>query len=202
MSALGPVEPGEGTLAADDPGTPPPYAPGRAAAFAARHRRALLAACCATAVTAGAAYLWATRPVPAPPPPVPWPAQSVSVTYRNAENSPGRPGAFTFGVHIVVSEGPPVTVERIGQPSEALRISSVPRTPFRLSTDKPRIVRVTIQVAECRKVARNAGLPFLDVTLRNTRAIQEQSYILGARYSRDLAEALGTACPLRSPNVR
>ncbi len=198
MSGVGPVEPGEGTYASD--GAPAAYADrprrGRPAALAARHPRTAIAVAVAGAVAAGASYLYVTRPAPHPPPPTPWPAQAVSVGYGGDS---GRPesghGSFDFTITVTTTAGPPVTVERITQNSAALRLSTTPATPFTVRTEKPRNVRVVIQVTECRKVARNAGLPFLDITLRNVRAIQEHSYILGDRYARDLASALGVACP-------
>lgn len=196
MSGVGPVEPGDGTYAPDDDFAPSPVrlANSRAADFAARHRPALLAAALAGILAAGASYLYVTRPTPPPPPPTPWPAQAVALAYE----APARPVAaddsFDFTVTFSTTSGPPVTVERITQTSAGLWVSSNPVTPFTVSSGKPRKVLVTVHVSECRTVARNAGLPFLDVTLRNARAIQEHSYILGDRYARDLARAVGTAC--------
>jgi hypothetical protein len=43
-------------------------------------------------------------------------------------------------------------------------------------------------------VPEEAGLPFLDVTLRNTRAMQVQSFILGPRYAQALSSAVRVAC--------
>lgn len=205
MSGVGPVEPGEGTHPSDD--APAGYADGprrsRPAHFASRHRPAVVAVASAAVLAAAAAHLYATRPTPPPPPPTPWPAQAVSVVYRGAAT--GRPedghGSFDFTVTITTTAGPPVTIERITQNSAALRLANRPRTPFTVSGEKPRSVLVFVRVPGRRKVTRNAGLPFLDVTLRNARAIQEHSYILGDRYTRDLARALGTACP-EDPDVR
>ncbi len=45
-----------------------------------------------------------------------------------------------------------------------------------------------------RKSAANLALPFLHVTLRNTRAIQAHSFILGTHYAQDLSHALEVAC--------
>jgi hypothetical protein len=49
-------------------------------------------------------------------------------------------------------------------------------------------------VRDCRGVPREVVLAFLDVTLRNTRAIQQQSYIIGGDYPGDLFTALRTSC--------
>ncbi|KDN86241.1 hypothetical protein KCH_20580 [Kitasatospora cheerisanensis KCTC 2395] len=42
----------------------------------------------------------------------------------------------------------------------------------------------------------DAGLPFLDVTLRNTRAMETASQILGDSYARDLSAALHSTCDI------
>ncbi|MFE7134318.1 Tat pathway signal sequence domain protein [Streptomyces sp. NPDC057638] len=146
-----------------------------------------------TALALGSAYLYLTRPIPAAPPPTPFPAQSVAFAYDGPAAARG--AAFGFRVQVSAVTGPPVTVERITQVSEALRVSTEPAAPFTVRTERPRTVLVMIDVSDCGKVPRNAGLPFLDVTLRNTRAIQEQSFILGEEYARDLARALGSRCP-------
>lgn len=197
MSGVGPVEPGEGTYAPDD--APAPRAArsrqSRLADFAARHRPAVIAATAAAVLATGTSYLYVTRPTPPPPPPTPWPAQAVALAYE----APARPVAghhsFNFTITVTTTSGPPVTIERITQTAAGLRVSSRPAAPFTVSTERPRKVLVVVHVSDCQKVARNAGLPFLDVTLRNARAMQEQSYILGDRYARDLARAVGTACP-------
>ncbi|TQK43824.1 hypothetical protein FBY35_5300 [Streptomyces sp. SLBN-118] len=197
MSGVGPVEPGDGTYAPDGASAPSPLrlAHGRAADFAARHRPAVVGGALAGILAAGASYLYMSRPTPPPPPPTPWPSQAVVLAY----GAPARPvtadDSFDFTVTVSTASGPPVTVERITQTSAGLWVSSKPATPFTVSTGKPRKVLVTVHVSECRTVARNAGLPFLDVTLRNARAMQEHSYILGDRYARDLARAVGSACP-------
>jgi hypothetical protein len=51
-----------------------------------------------------------------------------------------------------------------------------------------------MRVTDCGKAPENPGLPFLDVTLRNTRAIEAHSFILGEHYARDLSDALQVAC--------
>ncbi|MEU1280558.1 Tat pathway signal sequence domain protein [Streptomyces sp. NPDC005805] len=204
MTSIGPVEPGENTFAADPAASfgvraRHPLA-ARLAALPPPRRRALLAAVCALAVATGTAVWWAGRPEPPPPEPVPWPAQAATVSYtgpapRTPAPEPGTAApAFTFLVGVTVRTGPPVTVERIEQTSAALWVTTSPAGPVTVRAEKPRNVLVSIHVSDCSKVARNASLPFLDVTLRNTRAIQKQSFILGDRYAGDLGKALGTAC--------
>ncbi|KFG00542.1 Tat pathway signal sequence domain protein [Streptomyces europaeiscabiei] len=200
MSGVGPVEPGEGTRARDVPEAdlaPPPAPPhGRFTRVYARHRRALLAAAVAVAVLAGGGYLYATRPKPEPEPEAPYPSQALGVSYlgpvTRAAKAPR--ASFGFEVELSVRSGPPVTVERMTQPYAGLSLRTDPRTPVRIGTDRPRKIVITMRVTECGKAPENAGLPFLDVTLRNTRAIEAHSFILGERYAQDLSDALQVAC--------
>lgn len=217
VTAIGPVEPGEGThaLPPPAPGTPrkpcdrlvnhPRYAAlhGRLAAFRnrfaalrPRHRRAAVSGAVALALLAGGGYLYATRPLPQAPPPPPYPSQVVDLRYlgRAAPNTGGGPRTFGFEVLLGVTSGPPVTVTRIGQPFAGLSLTSVPRTPFRTRARSSRKIVITMRVTECGKVPMNSGLPFLDATLRNARVMQVHSFILGPRYARHLSEALQVAC--------
>ncbi|MDX3510120.1 Tat pathway signal sequence domain protein [Streptomyces caniscabiei] len=209
MSGVGPVEPGEGTRAweaadgAADADTPPPPGPprGRYAQVYARHRRAVLAGAAAVVALVGGGYLYATRPASAPTPEptpreAPYPSQAVVVSYlgpvaRSARTPRGR---FAFEMELGVRHGPPITVERMTQPYEGLSLRTDPRTPLRIGTKETRKIVITMRVIECGKAPENAGLPFLDVTLRNTRAIEAHSFILGERYAQDLSDALRVAC--------
>ncbi|MEG3626150.1 Tat pathway signal sequence domain protein [Streptomyces poriticola] len=194
MNGVGPLEPGEGTQARD--GATPLRPRGRLEQHLRRHRRAAVATAATAAVLAGGGHLYATRPQPEPPAPPPYPAQAVSVEYLGPDPAGGGTPAdgFRFAVRLTVRSGPPVTLTRLGQPSPGLSVTSEPAAPFPTKRDSPRKITVTLRVTECGKAPRNAGLPFLDVTLRNTRAIQVHSYILGDRYAQDLSEAVRTAC--------
>jgi hypothetical protein len=199
LSGIGPVEPGEGTWDALDT----PFLPrrarrprGRLAELYDRHRRAALGTVTAVALLAGGGYLYATRPRPPEPPPPPYPSQVTDMHYLSSESTPaGAPArSFSFGVELTVLAGPPVTVNRISQPYAGLSVKSTPTAPFRTTAGSSRKIVVTMHVTQCRKVPWNAGLPFLDVTLRNTRAIEVHSFILGQRYAQQLSEALQVAC--------
>lgn len=199
MSGVGPIEPGEGTHPWEPPPTLPAARPpcGRAAQFRARHRRAVLATTSATALAAVGAYLYVTRPETLPPPAPPPPSQTVRVTYLGPLDPLGAgatPTGFRFTVAVTARSGPPVTVTRISQPYEGLSLTAIPRPPFRARTEIPHKIEITMKVTDCGKVPQNAGLPFLDVTLRNTRAIEAHSFILGEHYAQDLSEALQVAC--------
>ncbi|MFE0730468.1 Tat pathway signal sequence domain protein [Streptomyces antibioticus] len=199
MSGIGPVEPGEGTTRARDlRNGPAPERTSRLARFYGAHRRPLLAGAAAAVLLAGGGYLHATRPH-APQqaaPAAPFPSQVVDVTYLGGHAVPPgtRPRTFAFEVLIGVESGPPVTVTRVSQPYAALSLTSAPRAPFRTESGSARTIVITLHVTECGNVPKNAGLPFLDVTLRNARAIQVHSFILGRRYAQDLSQALQVAC--------
>ncbi|MDX3518184.1 Tat pathway signal sequence domain protein [Streptomyces scabiei] len=202
MSGIGPVEPGEGTYPRDiheADTAPAPAAPhGRCARAYARHRRAVLPVAAAVFLLAGGGYLYATRPEPAPrrgtaPP---YPSQAVGLRYLGRVTPPaGAPRSrFDFELELRVLSGPPVTVERMTQPYAGLSLRTDPHTPVRIGTNGPRRIVVTMRVTACAKAPDNPGLPFLDVTLRNTRAMQAHSFMLGERYAQDLSDTLEVAC--------
>ncbi|GAB7107700.1 hypothetical protein JCM4814A_60140 [Streptomyces phaeofaciens JCM 4814] len=207
MSGVGPIEPGEGTTPRDTPDSLDVEGTSRGsghregsplARLLATHRRAVLAAATAVLLLAGGGYLYATRPHESQPAAAapPFPSQVVDVTYLGGHAVPPgtRPRTFAFDVLLGVESGPAVTVTRVSQPYDGLSLTSAPPTPFRTRAGSAREIVITMHVTECGKVPRNAGLPFLDVTLRNARAIQVHSYILGPRYAQDLSEALQVAC--------
>ncbi|GAA1944290.1 hypothetical protein GCM10009837_82930 [Streptomyces durmitorensis] len=197
MNAIGPIEPGDHTYDART------ASPDRIAAHPVRprppltrHRRTALALAIAAVVGAAGLSLYLTRPRPPAPPPPPYPSQTVSVTYKGDMTRPeAGDRTFSFTVGLGQDSGPPVSVRRIGQPSAALSVTVAPHTPFTVKSGSPRTARISMHIRECGNVPRNAGLPFLDVTLRNVRAKQTQSFILGSAYAKDLSEALTAACP-------
>jgi hypothetical protein len=198
MSGTGPVEPGEGTHPWETPGpSRRPVRPrGPLRRRYERHRRAVQAALAALAVLAGSGYLYLNRPQRQPPAPPPYPSQAVDLVYLDPVTSPddASTGVFSFAVLLSVRSGPPVTVTRVTQPYAGLSASATPAAPFETKPHSARKIIVTLRVTECEKAPRNPGLPFLDVTLRNKRAIQAHSFILGPRYAQHLSEALRTAC--------
>ncbi|WP_308013555.1 Tat pathway signal sequence domain protein [Streptomyces beigongshangae] len=205
MNGVGPVEPGEGTRVWDPAGQPPPpghrQAYDRLSAFCARHRRAVPAAAAAVVLLAGGGYLFATRAQE--PPAAPYPSQAIDIRYLGREGPPAHApgGSFTFAVRVTALSGPTITVAGISQPYAGLSLTSVPKPPFRTRTGFGHKIVVTMNVTECANTPRNAGLPFLDVTLRNTRAIEDHSYILGERYAHDFSDALQVACSNDPPSL-
>ncbi|MGW0907821.1 Tat pathway signal sequence domain protein [Streptomyces sp. NPDC002853] len=195
VNAIGPIEPGEDTYAAPE-GQDAVRPARRPRPLLTRRRRTALAVATAAVVGAAVLSLHLTRPRPPAPPPPLYPSQTVAVTYTGGMTHP-RAGdrEFSFTVRLSQDSGPPVSVRRVAQPSEALSLTIAPHTPFKVNTGSPRTARITLHIRECGKVQRNAGLPFLIVTLRNVRAMQLQSFILGSAYAKDLSEALTAACP-------
>lgn len=198
MSGIGPVEPGEDTY--HHPRAPlarPTPVPVRLTVPARHRRKAALAA--VAALTAGACVYVLIAPEPPPAPPPPWPSQVVGFTYAGPSAEADRAGAFTFGIGITTEPGRRVTIDSVTQPSAALAVSTLPSAPFTVEPGGSREILVTVYVLDCGAVPRNAGLPFLDVTLRNERAVQKQSRILGGGYPEDLGAAVEKACGRPAP---
>ncbi|MBT2411843.1 Tat pathway signal sequence domain protein [Streptomyces sp. ISL-12] len=203
MSGTGPVEPGEGTEVRPAREAPGPLRglTSRYRVHGRRHRRTALVTVAALCAPAAGGYLYASRPQPRPAPPPSYPSQVVRLAYLAPVTPTGTAPAGTFGftVALTVRSGPPVTVTRVTQSNAGLSVRSSPRAPFRIKAHSTRKITVTFRATECAKVPRNAGFPFLDVTLRNARAIETHSFILGPRYARHLSEALQGACGNVSP---
>ncbi|WP_329386899.1 hypothetical protein OG625_29105 [Streptomyces sp. NBC_01351] len=102
---------------------------------------------------------------------------------------------FALTVRVHNSSGPAVVVERIGQPSQALSVTIRPSLPVTIGPGEARDLAVLFRTEDCVHVARNSGLPFLEVTLSNGFQKEDHSYIPGDRYARDLSAALTRACP-------
>ncbi|MGW1775755.1 Tat pathway signal sequence domain protein [Streptomyces sp. NPDC002104] len=215
---IGPVEPGEGTESLDGldglggpddlggrdgpegprPGLRTLPAVRRAREAYVRHRRAALALgalTCAGAVIAAGAALYASRPRPAPYRP-PAPSQVFSLAYVGPVEPAPSGAAFAFTVRVRAASGPAVALERLAQPSRALTVEVRPSLPATLAPEEARDLVLLIRVTDCVHVARNSGLPFLEVTLSNGFEKEDHSYIPGDRYARDLSNALTRACPV------
>lgn len=196
VSGIGPVEPDGDTRPLD----PPPVAPhprsGSPTRTSRRRRTTAAATLLALAVLAGGALLHLTRPRPETAPEPRFPSQTTSFRYlyMQVRDMGTRSPEFEFTIQALTESDAPVTVLGISQPYAGLSLSSRPATPLRVNGGGSRKIAVTVRVTECGRAPRNAGLPFLDVTLRNTRAKEAHSYILGARYARDLSTALEVAC--------
>ncbi|MFI0513251.1 hypothetical protein ACH3Y9_19640 [Streptomyces sp. WSLK1-5] len=129
--------------------------------------------------------------------PVPWPANVTAWRYLGPAGLPEPPGSrptsgrFRFAVD--VHGGPPVTLQVTGAAFPGLSAHALPAA-FTVRPGTTRRITVEISVSDCSGLPLNADLPFLDVTLRNARAIQHHSFIFGRAYSRDLFRLLRGAC--------
>ncbi|MHC3468670.1 hypothetical protein ACYF6T_08145 [Streptomyces sp. 7R007] len=204
MSGVGPVEPG-GTggvggggdvIGSDAPRLADRL--GRRRRWVPRRvRRALLAALVVGAVAVGVLLLpTAGAPDRAEPPePLPYPANVTRWGYLGLAEPIGAhdtSGLFRFAVSI--DYGPPVTVRATGTDLGGLAVRSTPDPAFTVHAGATRRITVKISVSDCSGLPIDEDLPFLVVTLRNTRAIQQHTFIFGGRYARDLSRLLRTAC--------
>ncbi|MFG2466507.1 hypothetical protein ACGFXB_13785 [Streptomyces canus] len=132
-----------------------------------------------------------------PDTPVPWPANVTAWRYLGPaglpETSGAHPTSGRFRFAVDVHSGPPVTLRVTGAAFTGLTAHALPDS-FTVHAGTTRRVTVEISVSDCSGLPLNADLPFLDVTLRNTRAIQHHSFIFGRAYSHDLFELLRGAC--------
>ncbi|MEU6357169.1 hypothetical protein ABZ896_49060 [Streptomyces sp. NPDC047072] len=175
------------------------YWSGHWRALSPRARRTVLGTVLAL-VTAGALLPRALsdddRPVP-PDTPAPWPANVTAWRYLGTADLPAPAGShptsgrFRFAVDVY--SGPPVTLRVTGAAFAGLTAHALPED-FTVHAGTTRRVTVEIAVSDCSDLPVDANLPFLDVTLRNMRAIQHHSFIFGDAYSRDLSELLRGAC--------
>ncbi|MFC6985689.1 Tat pathway signal sequence domain protein [Streptomyces cirratus] len=149
---------------------------------------------CTAGLTFGLAHRYAGRPRPAPQTQAA-PSQTVSLSYGEPVDPPTSDLAFAFTVRVRSESALPVSVDRITQPSQALSVVIKPPLPLVVAKGELRELVIGIRVGDCVHVARNSGLPFLEVTLSNGIVKEDHSYIPGDRYARDLSVALTRACP-------
>ncbi|MGP3921733.1 hypothetical protein [Streptomyces sp. 8N616] len=168
----------------------------RWAALPHRTRLAVRAALAAALLVAAGGYALASRP--GAPPPVPWPGAASHIGYAGIAEAPDPADrSVAFALRAEATKGTPVTIEAIHQGYDTLELSVSPRLPITLSSGHPRRLVVRMTVLRCSGVPIDARLPFLDVTLRNDRAIQDVSEILGEAYADDLSRSLRTICDAR-----
>ncbi|NEB01560.1 hypothetical protein [Streptomyces sp. SID13726] len=213
MTGIGPVEPVDSTDSRESYDVIGADGPRLADRWSARWDRMSPRARTATLVSTAIGLLAAAvlvpraltedpRPEPAVTP-VPWPANVTAWRYLGPAGIPTPPGApatsgrFRFAVD--VHSGPPVTLKVTGAAFTGLTAHALPDA-FTVHAGTTRRVTVEISVSDCADLPLNADLPFLDVTLRNTRAIQHHSFIFGAAYSHDLSELLRGACVPAAPS--
>lgn len=207
MSGIGPVEPAEPAeprTGHDVIGSDPPRLSDRWARLPARTRAAVLGTAAALAVT-GALLLPPAPASTAPPQPdlPPWPANVTEFTYAGvARRATAASPTGTFRFDISVRSGPPVTVYDITAGFTGLHARTTPDTSVSVPAGTARRIGLEISVADCAGLPLNPDLPFLDVTLRNARAIQQHSFIFSGAYSRDLSALLHTVCDASGRRAR
>ncbi|MFC8721931.1 Tat pathway signal sequence domain protein [Kitasatospora sp. NPDC057198] len=191
---IGPVEPGEGswTQLVLRPG-PRPEPPPR---LLSRRQQRLVASfllLCALALTALRVANYPEQAANSPPPQnVPFPSQSTRFSY--AGPVPDQPGVFSLELAVHNSGPGPVDVLGVRQGYRGLTVLVSGWLPRTVPPGGTLSLRVGLRVTDCSGAPADATLPFLDVTLRNTRAMETVSQILGADYARDLSAALHSAC--------
>jgi len=207
MTGIGPVEPVDSpeaqesydVIGADGPRLTDRWTQ-RWARLTPRARAVALGTTAITLISAGVLVprvLPDEEPAEARVTPVPWPANVTAWRYLGTAGLPKPPdthstsGRFRFAVD--VHSGPPVTLRVTGAAFTGLTARALPDA-FTVHAGTTRRVTVEISVSDCSDLPLNADLPFLDVTLRNTRAIQHHSFIFGDTYSHDLFELLRDAC--------
>ncbi|NEA65952.1 hypothetical protein [Streptomyces sp. SID12488] len=200
MTGIGPVEPVNSPDAQETYeviGADTPRFTDRWRALSPRVRRAVLGTVALAAATAG--VIVALPPKPSTPPTtlaaVPWPANVTTFRYTGLAatfDSAPTNGLFRFAV--TVQGGPPVTLRVTGAAFDGLTARISPAEASTVSAGTTRRITVQISVVDCKGLPLDAGMPFLDVTLRNTRAIQRHSFIFGGAFPDDLSELLHKAC--------
>jgi hypothetical protein len=136
---------------------------------------------------------------------MPWPANVTTFRYTGlAATFDSAPASGLFRFAVTVHGGPPVTLRVIGAGTEGLAARISPAETSTVDAGTTRRITVQISVVDCASLPDDAGHPLLDVTLRNTRAIQHQRFTFGGTYPEDLSQLRHTACrPLPSrPNSR
>ncbi|MBC2905841.1 hypothetical protein [Streptomyces cupreus] len=124
-----------------------------------------------------------------------WPADVTRWDYLGLAEHPNSPttrGSYRFAVSVL--RGPDVTLRVTGAAFDGLRAQSTPRPEFTVPGGATRRITVEISVSDCSELPLDAGFHYLDVTLRNTHAIQRHSFIFGGAFSRDLSDLLHEAC--------
>ncbi|GGL84331.1 hypothetical protein GCM10010129_30090 [Streptomyces fumigatiscleroticus] len=187
--------PGPSTRHPPDPSARRPPDPRTGATPRARRLTAATAAVAAVTATLLLVPPAATPDRAGPPAPVPWPVNVTSWRYLGlAAPLDPRTGDGLFRFAVTVSRGPAVAVRVIGTAFDGLGARAVPKPEFVVPGGSTRRITVEISVSDCSELPLIADLPFLDVTLRNKRAIQHHSFIFGGAHSRDLSDLLRGAC--------
>ncbi|WP_405815669.1 hypothetical protein OG241_14080 [Streptomyces sp. NBC_01390] len=167
-----------------------------------RARRAVVGAAALGATTAAVIAL--LPPEPSAPThtlvAMPWPSNVTTFRYTGlAATFDSAPASGLFRFAVTVHSGPPVTLRVIGAGLDGLAARISPTETSTVDAGTTQRITVQISVVDCASLPDDAGPPLLDVTLRNTRAIQHQRFAFGGTYPEDLSQLLHTACHAPSP---
>ncbi|MFJ1702396.1 Tat pathway signal sequence domain protein [Kitasatospora sp. NPDC088346] len=193
--SLGPVEAARGTVEAGPTGHRPTHRRPHPADLTRRQKYALATLLLAAATLPATGHA-GSRPEQAANSPPPYPAQITH--FRYAGTGPAAvAGGDGFALRVTVrNDGPgPVELVAVRQSYRGVEVTAPGALPRRLDPGVTAVVEVVFRVTDCAQAPPDAGMPFLDVTLRNTRAIQTLSQILGDAYAGDLSRNLHIACP-------
>lgn len=189
--ALGPVEAAAGTEARPGPPTR------RRRPDLTRRQWFVLAALLLTGGILLLARQSADRPAQAANSPPPYPSLVAGFSYRGPLRD-AVPGGREFALTVRATDSGtlPYDLVEVRQDYPGITTSmdgtALPRT---VEPGRAADFAVVYRVTDCAAAPRDAAMPFLDVTLRNTRAMQTLSQILGAQYARDLSRNLHITCP-------
>jgi hypothetical protein len=210
MTGIGPVEPVNSPDAQETYeviGADTPRFTDRWQALSPRLRGAVLGTTALAATTATVIALLPTEPS-APTStltPMPWPANVTTFRYTGlAATFDSTPASGLFRFAVTVHSGPPVVLRVTGAGFDGLTARISPAETATIEAGTTRRITVQISVVGCSDLPLDPDMPFLDVTLRNTRAIQHHSFIFAGAYPEDLSGLLHSACrplPLR-PSTR
>ncbi|MBO8194623.1 hypothetical protein ITI46_23640 [Streptomyces oryzae] len=163
-----------------------------------RRGRQLLVALVGCALLAGAAVSvlpagpGKSRPAHTARHKVPYPVHSTRIGFVRILDVDARNRSFRIELRAVTKD--PVLVRRISQEYQALTMKLDPAQAVMVRPERAEPVWVRARVTSCRDLPVRARLPFLDITLRNARASQDLSFILGDRYARALDRVFRTVC--------
>ncbi|MGW4384219.1 hypothetical protein [Kitasatospora sp. NPDC004531] len=188
---LGPVEPGEGTWTQLRP-----HAEDPPRLLSRRVKALLLLVLLALALLLTVRHaLDRTEAAANSPPPQalsPFPSQSTRFGYGGP--LPIDQDSFALSLTVYNSGPVPVDVLGVGQGYRGLLVVVSGWLPQTVPPGRSVSLRVGLRVTDCSAAPADAAQPSLDVTLRNSRALETVSQILGDGYAHDLSKALHTIC--------
>ncbi|MFI6447024.1 hypothetical protein [Kitasatospora sp. NPDC050543] len=136
----------------------------------------------------------AQRP-PAPNSPPQYPAQESDIRYTGSVGAALAPGdGFILRLVARATAGHPYDILGVHQGYPGITTEVIGTLPRTVTPGQQVVIDVRYLVTDCTRAPADAGLPFLDVTLRNTRAIQTLSQILGPDYTLELSRNLHATC--------